>query len=256
MRAESMRSFGNAQHVLPHQEDAEAVHEEGHDQALIAVRPVQLLDDQEQRHHGHFQRQHHGAQDQDEHDAPAPVVKLGQAVSGQRAQQQVAERDGHRDEAAVEEVAGEVLRLPGQNVGAPVQRVGNPLDRNAEHVLHRPQRRREHPVEGQQRDAGHAEQYAERGDVTAAAHRPPRPILAAASSRDRAAARGQFGSTRSSLLVPAREHAHLDEREQHHADEQEDAHRGGAPHVEELERRLVDEERQHPRSSRRARRPS
>ncbi len=139
----------DAQHELAHQEHAEGPGEERQDQARIGVHEPEVAHQDEVRDERDPGRHHERGEDE-AHDHPlAAPAQLGERVAEHRAEHEVADGHGKRDDRRVEEEPREVelIEQPAVVVGGGCRRqerrrvaqeVGLGLDRPEEHPQERP----------------------------------------------------------------------------------------------------------------------
>src|SRR6267378_800008 len=155
---------------LAHQEDAERVDEQRAGDALIAVDPAELVDDEECRDQRHLQRQHQRAEDHEEQKAVAGEAKLGEAVAGERAEDDVAEHHRRGDDGAVEEEPREGRARERVRVVLGMPDGGDPLRGELKHLLPGLERGGCHPDDGKDEQEGQGRQGSEPAPASGRLH--------------------------------------------------------------------------------------
>jgi hypothetical protein len=87
--------IGQVLDVLGHEEDAEGIHGEGHDQPTVVVHEPEPAHHQVGGHENDLERKHESAQDRAEGCLAVREPELGEAVPGHAAEEEVAQH--HRD---------------------------------------------------------------------------------------------------------------------------------------------------------------
>jgi hypothetical protein len=178
--------LGDGQEELAQEEDAERVRRPRQDEALVGVEPVQLVQQQEQRHEVDLEGQHQRHEDEHEDDVLAREVEPRERVRGQRVEGQRQHGDPAGEDHRVQEEPREVDRVPRLGVVRAGDRGGEQAGVAADDLAFRLDRVREHPDQreddDQRRRDGHGERPAHRQDMA-------RPRAGAPARQRRPAAR-------------------------------------------------------------------
>ncbi len=118
----------------------------------VGVHQAKVAHHDEQRHEGHDARHHERPQDHQEQDPLSRELKLGKRVAQHRTEEQVAERDGSRDDGRIEEETTEVLAAEelGEVLEGPLD--GPPGGRHLAQLGCRLEGSEQHPDEGDDHD--------------------------------------------------------------------------------------------------------
>ena len=143
----------NGHEKLPQQERAEHADHKGEDEPFVAVVPVQQANQDVVGDQGDLRGDNQRPQVQGEQQGAPAKAQARERVGRQGGGEELAARDCHRHDHAIEEEPADWQALPDLRVVGPLRRVRPELGRQGSDLGDRLQRRRDHV--GERQDHGH-----------------------------------------------------------------------------------------------------